>query len=247
MIKKITKIKNLGMVFSDYAWNSKVSGYQLSDFKRYNLIYGWTGTGKTTLSKLFGYIQDEIVVRPSDLSFEFEDDQSTKYTQADDYPVNIRVFNEKFVENNLQIREGKAKAITVVLGDANQETVEQIEADTKELARKEKDSKEKAIALQRLKKTRGKSFTEIAKTIYVAIVGGAVRNYRKDNAETDFLSLQKKELLPDQELDKYAVVVKQTAMPEIDELNIPSVTLESGEVNRYFVERSTQTVKRTDV
>ena len=46
MIKKISKIKNFG-VFNNYQ-----SPSDLSDFKKYNLIYGWNASGKTTLSRL---------------------------------------------------------------------------------------------------------------------------------------------------------------------------------------------------
>jgi len=51
MISKINKIKNLGLVFSNYTWDSTIP-----DFKQFNLIYGWNGTGKTTLSRLFDAI-----------------------------------------------------------------------------------------------------------------------------------------------------------------------------------------------
>lgn len=42
MINKIKKIRNLG-IFSDFKWPDA-----LENFKRFNLIYGWNGSGKTT-------------------------------------------------------------------------------------------------------------------------------------------------------------------------------------------------------
>ena len=46
MIKRINKIKNLG-VFSNYPRNS-----ELKDFDEKNIIYGWNYSGKTTISRL---------------------------------------------------------------------------------------------------------------------------------------------------------------------------------------------------
>ena len=46
MIKRINKIKNLG-VFSNYTRNS-----ELKNFEEKNIIYGWNYSGKTTVSRL---------------------------------------------------------------------------------------------------------------------------------------------------------------------------------------------------
>jgi wobble nucleotide-excising tRNase len=48
MIQKICKIKNLRLVFPNYVWDNN-----LPPFKQFNLVYGWNGCGKTTLSRLF--------------------------------------------------------------------------------------------------------------------------------------------------------------------------------------------------
>ena len=46
-IDKISRIRNLG-VFRAFAWP-----VDLPTFARYNLVYGWNGSGKTTISRLF--------------------------------------------------------------------------------------------------------------------------------------------------------------------------------------------------
>ena len=66
MIKKLKKIKNLGL-FSDYSWDNS-----LTDFDRYNLLYGWNGCGKTTLSKLFACLEDGNSSEFSDLEYDIE-------------------------------------------------------------------------------------------------------------------------------------------------------------------------------
>ena len=45
-INKIKQISQPG-VFRDFTWPS-----DLPDFAKYNLIYGWNGTGKTMISRL---------------------------------------------------------------------------------------------------------------------------------------------------------------------------------------------------
>ncbi|MFA6000474.1 MAG: AAA family ATPase [Candidatus Paceibacterota bacterium] len=52
LITKINKIKNLGLVFPNYTWDAG-----LPPFKRYNLIYGLNGSGKTTMTRFFDAIE----------------------------------------------------------------------------------------------------------------------------------------------------------------------------------------------
>ena len=76
MIKRINKIKNLG-VFSNYTRNS-----ELKDFDEKNIIYGWNYSGKTTISRLISYLDKETVIDDDykNLEFEIEMTDSTKIT-----------------------------------------------------------------------------------------------------------------------------------------------------------------------
>jgi len=47
MITKISKLKDFG-IFHDFSWERK-----LPEFKKFNLIYGWNRSGKTTISRVF--------------------------------------------------------------------------------------------------------------------------------------------------------------------------------------------------
>lgn len=46
-LQRFTEIRYEG-IFRDFSWNDE----ELEDFSNINLIYGWNGTGKTTLSRL---------------------------------------------------------------------------------------------------------------------------------------------------------------------------------------------------
>ena len=45
-ITRISRLRNCG-IFRNFAWPS-----DLPDFGRFNLVYGWNWTGKTTLSRV---------------------------------------------------------------------------------------------------------------------------------------------------------------------------------------------------
>lgn len=210
MISKITKIKNLG-IFADYA-----PKHNLRDFKKYNLIYGWNGSGKTTFSKIFDSLHIGSHVEFPEMEYEIEDEMGVKYQHGVSFTQKIRVFNQDYIENNLKIREGKAKSITLVLGDVSKEVVEQIENDEIELKKKIDNLRKETEKFDQKEKTKNKTFTEIAKTIYIAITGGATRTYRKDNAEDDFILLNNKQILDNDTLDNLATTVKQNPKPVID-------------------------------
>jgi len=212
MITKINKIKNLG-IFKDYTPQSN-----LRDFKKYNLIYGWNGSGKTTLSKIFDCFENGTHSEFPEIEYEVEDEVKSKYQEGRPFTQNVRVFNQDYIERNIKIREGKARSITLILGDVNKEDVEQIEKDEVDLKKKQEKLKRERDSIEQKDKTKGKTFTEIAMTIYVAVVGGAIRNYRKDNAEADFALLTNKQTLEKDETDKLSIVVKQSPKPIIDQL-----------------------------
>lgn len=52
MIKRISKLNQFG-IFRNFAWDSA----EVDDFGRYNLLYGWNYSGKTTLSRVFSALQ----------------------------------------------------------------------------------------------------------------------------------------------------------------------------------------------
>ncbi len=101
MIKKIQKIKNFGS-FVNFTWDTSID-----EFKRFNLLYGWNGSGKTTLSKLFTLIEDKndvnLIRGLTSYEFNINLENSNNITN-NSYPtntLNLFVFNEVFVENNI--------------------------------------------------------------------------------------------------------------------------------------------------
>lgn len=119
MINKINSIQNLG-IYKDYKADT-----QLQNFNRFNLFYRWNGSGKTTISRLFriiekGGISDDYI----NLRFSIEVD-SQKYNEKSYKNINenIFVFNEEFIEENINWNE-KINKILLLSEDKIKETQE---------------------------------------------------------------------------------------------------------------------------
>lgn len=111
MIIKINRLTNFGN-YRQFQWGST------TNFTKYNLIYGWNYSGKTTLSRLF-----QVLEKPTELTqwqgcqFEVELQGGAKLTHANlANPQQIKVFNRDFVQSNFQ-QENKAPAVFIVGGN----------------------------------------------------------------------------------------------------------------------------------
>jgi wobble nucleotide-excising tRNase len=93
-ITRISRLRDYG-VFCDFTWPS-----DLPDFGRYNLIYGWNWSGKTTLSKLFRALElrtppgmGQAIVRIDANDLAGEDFRQVT--------LPVRVFNRDFVNESV--------------------------------------------------------------------------------------------------------------------------------------------------
>lgn len=218
MISKLSRIKGLGLVFSDFTWPAATPA-----FRAVNLVYGWNGCGKTTLTRLFDAVAAGV---PGDLEYEIEDDAGAKVRHDEAFTVPIRVFNQDYIQSNVRILESNANTISVLLGEENQELVAAIAADEQDLngdptdpAKPGKIFEARAIEQQRRRKEKENetAFTDIAKAIGAAIIGSgaAARNYRSPNAKTDFERLSAPSTLSADALRSAVLSLRQELMPEI--------------------------------
>lgn len=213
-LRKITKLKNLG-VYADFSWSAS-----LPELKRYNVIYGWNGTGKTTLSKLLGALNTGSHADFPLLEYQIQDSDSGMHVHGSAYPTPIRVFNSDFIIDNIDFDSLSSKTINVILGKENKEALKAIQDDEKELLRVEEGIRLKAAEKQSKETAKGSEFTGIAKVIGQVRQGGVVRNYIKTNAEKTFRSLTEKELLDDTTLETLSKSVAQPSLPGQKELTL---------------------------
>ena len=100
MITKATKLTNFG-IFHDFAWKPGIP-----EFKKYNLIYGWNRSGKTTISRCFSACERRSVgfkQYPSAAQFQItlDDNSHIKSEDVEKCILPVKVFNKDFIEDNI--------------------------------------------------------------------------------------------------------------------------------------------------
>src|SRR5258706_7223206 len=110
MIRKIQRLKSFG-VFEDFQWAP-----DLPVFNKYNLIYGWNYSGKTTISRALRCF--ELKTRHPDfpsaeVNLELDGGGTCNLSEFRDIP-RILVFNSDFVKENIHFEEGQANPIFIL-------------------------------------------------------------------------------------------------------------------------------------
>lgn len=100
VVRKISSANNFGSYKSFY-WDEESIG----DFRRYNLLYGWNYSGKTTLSRMFVVMGGSDI--PDGIEGEFiglienKDETTYEWNSNDEpTPLAIKVFNRDFINSN---------------------------------------------------------------------------------------------------------------------------------------------------
>ena len=84
-------------------------------FGRYNLIYGWNGSGKTTISRLFRAL--EMRKKPTEFEVDlFVNGRNVNGSDFEQMSMPVRVFNRDFVLENVFPTGGGDMAPILVLG-----------------------------------------------------------------------------------------------------------------------------------
>lgn len=172
MIKKIKQIKNIA-VFKDFKWDSN----NLPDFKKYNAFYGWNGSGKTTITRIlsaFEKVELGKLELGDDSTFVIETNSGTlklskNESVSDLLKKRIRIFNEDFIEENLDWKTGKASKILII----GKEQIKQKE----ELERIIKKIREKNRELEKKNNEKGNKAREKTKILEKAR-GEVIKNLR---------------------------------------------------------------------
>ena len=227
MITKVKKIKNLG-IFHDYT-----AGPNTPDLNRYNLIYGWNGSGKTTISRLFCALESGESEQFPSLEYKLESADGTTVKHKQPYTeAKVMVFNQDYVHENAPSLDDpytRTKHI-YLLGKEDKVLAKQIEADKFERSPlvDEVDPKKKGSYTYRKKEldtTRTTLFKNTADTI-AAIKGGTpIRNYNRTNAMAVYNSLQSKEELSDKELKSTRKVVDQQVLDDVTEVALQAIPI----------------------
>ena len=135
MISKINKIQDFA-IFNNFRWDSSIP-----PFKRYNLIYGWNYSGKTTLSRVFRCFELKRFHKDHlDATFDVEFEDESKYDQLQlAQSFDVRVFNSDYVDENLKWEAGEEGIEPVLLlGEENIKLEQQLKEYKADLEEKDK-------------------------------------------------------------------------------------------------------------
>ena len=144
MIRKIANISNFG-VFDEFNWDTAVrdKGNNIVTFKKFNIIYGRNYSGKTSLSRIFRSLEKgHLPQKYLNVNFEISCDNNRRITinGLDSHSLDIRVYNEDFVKENLSFLindEGEIQPFAV-LGEKNIEIEKQINEREERLGNEER-------------------------------------------------------------------------------------------------------------
>ncbi|MDR3558353.1 MAG: AAA family ATPase, partial [Candidatus Pacebacteria bacterium] len=103
-------MRGLG-VFVDHSHSAEIP-----DFRQYNLIYGFNGSGKTTISRVLRCIElgalSEHLSASGEFTVNLNDDQALTHETVKGTPNDkVAVFNTDFIDENLRWRDGKASPV----------------------------------------------------------------------------------------------------------------------------------------
>lgn len=157
MISKISKLKNFG-IFHDFSWKA-----ELPEFKKFNLIYGWNRSGKTTISRVLAscekkcvYDKDKFKQCPENGEFEIKtsDGTTVKNTDVAANTLPIKVFNQDFINDNISFDPLKSCDPIVYVSEEDIESKKQLEklkVDKIIFAKNYEDAKKNKIAKEEIK------------------------------------------------------------------------------------------------
>jgi wobble nucleotide-excising tRNase len=114
MIRRLQRVKAFGS-FHDFSWPAG-----LHEFKKFNLLFGWNYSGKTTFSRTLRCFElqkhhDDFLT--AEVQFCITDG-TTHSLSSVAAPHLFRIFNVDFVRENLGFDSGSAEAI-LILGAAD--------------------------------------------------------------------------------------------------------------------------------
>ncbi len=184
MITKISKLKSFG-IFYDFSWKT-----ELPEFKKFNLIYGWNRSGKTTISRIFAscekkcvYDEEKFKQYPENGEFEIKTHDNTTLKNIDvaTNVLPIKVFNQDFIDDNISFDPSNSSKPIIYVSEEDIESkkqLEQLKTDSTTLGKK----------LEEVKKN--KKTTEEAKNNFLTGLGREIANvlfdksYNKTKAES---------------------------------------------------------------
>lgn len=170
-ITKIVKLKGCA-TFRDFNWPE-----ELQEFRKYNLLYGWNGSGKTTISNIFRSLEKQQSPNASEVQMVFGGELVKSSNFSDFSDPQIRVFNRDFIRENIVFDEANLPPV-FVLGKENIEDQGNLESAQAELAEVRRNLPTIRDNAKRLSDDFKNFQTEQARAIKDALFSSGIKFYR---------------------------------------------------------------------
>lgn len=182
-------------IFRDFSWPA--SG--LPDFARFNVVYGWNGTGKTSLSNVFRLVQRRVPLTEGTVEIHVN---QTRVSGADFGSAalpSVRVFNRDAVDRNVFESPNQQLPPVFFLGEDSVEKQTRIQELSNDLADKvtteSRWDRKKADASSALETFCAEEAKGIKNLLTVA-GGGPFNNYNAANFKADAQVIANRPTLP---------------------------------------------------
>lgn len=201
MIHRINRLRQFG-IFADY------NGSGIQQFGKFNLIYGWNGTGKSTLSHVFSCLESRsLLPRFSGAQFNITLEDGSSITEANlaASQLNIHVFNQSFIRDNIDW-DKSVKSILLIA----KEKIEDLQALEKmklELGGKRTAHSSKLNDIKIKTDAQDKFLTGAAKKMKIGLQA-------IDTSDSYYLNYDRRKLSKFIEANGEAVVTKESVLSE---------------------------------
>ena len=218
MIVCINRLKQFG-IFSDF------NGTKIQKFGRYNLVYGWNGTGKSTLSNLFSCFELRSMVprfSTGQFSVVLEDGSTITESTLHSSQLNIHVFNQRFVHENIDW-DKSVKSILLIAKEKidDLQKLEKLKSelqskkahdDKQSDIKKQREALEKFLTNAAKKMKLGLQAIDTSDSYYLNYDRRKLFNFIQNNGET---IIKAESVLPDERVIDLTNAAKPDQLPSI--------------------------------
>lgn len=221
-VRRISKIQGLGVI-------KDCPPPPVVPLRRYNLIYGFNATGKTTLSRLFACLQ--LGARhpklPANSSFEVELSDGSHLKSSGDLSAlskRVLVFNEDFKEENLRWKEGTASPVFYI-GREQSELVTALEEASSKLEEVESDLRVAEQSRRGAENAFATFKRDAARLIAEQL--GLGRKYTATHLDSDYTNFDQKPPLSEEDLERSKQILGQhSPLPPLQDCSLGALRIE---------------------
>lgn len=219
MINKIDKIVSYE-AFTDFHW-----GRDVTPFKKFNLIYGWNGSGKTSLSRVFKLLEDKRNHEGSEIKLTVDGNSSLLGDMvANNHFPEVRVFNRDYIDDTV-FKDSNQIAPIYYISKENTKNAVLLEKKQSELTKVNATYKKNEMLFKKADKALDEfcisQATLIRETLRSSGSTNRYNNYNKSQYKTAVLEMLKKpeykqHILKEKQINESKQQTQSTEKPKID-------------------------------